>query len=146
MFLKISAKAERPRLRSLLGETLELACETGINPTYLEVLVYGSPPGKRNFGVFQYVFGRIRSRSKWETLCGRILLQPRQGATDREIVRLFAHELGHLRDFQNNRACCLMSRDEKEWRAQEFAEEILEQWERRLLRRPRTAAVRFELQ
>lgn len=70
----------------------------------------------------------------------------RRGATDREIVRLFAHELGHLRDFQDNRACCLMSRDEREWRAQEFAEEILEQWERRLLRRPRTAAVRFELQ
>lgn len=146
MRLKISPKADRPRLRSLLLETLELAQDIGIDPSLVEILVYGAPPGKRSFGVFQYVFGRIGRDGKWETLSGRILLQPRRGAADPEIVHLFAHELGHLRDFQDNRACCLMSRDEKEWRAQEFAEEILEQWERRLLRRPRTAAVRFELQ
>lgn len=43
---------------------------------------------------------------------------------------VFAHELGHLRDFQDDCVCCLMDREEKEARAREFALEVLEQWER----------------
>lgn len=130
MLLRISPKAERPRLRRVLLETAGLAQSVGIDPTDTEVRVFGSPPGKRNFGVFQYVEGWVKWGEEWRKASGRILIQPRRNASEREIVILFAHELGHLRDFQDDRACCHMERDEKERRAREFATEILELWER----------------
>lgn len=131
MLLKVSKKAERPRLRGLLHETLELAHDAGIDATDLEVRVYGSPPGKRkHVGVFQYVEGWVKWGEEWRKVSGRILLQPRRGATDSEIVLLFAYELAYLRDFQDDHACCSMDRDEKERHAREFAAEVFDRWER----------------
>lgn len=146
MLLRMSDKAERPRLRGLLLETLEVAQGAGIDPTNIEVRVYDSPPGKRNYGVFQYVDAWVRRGDEWRRVSGRILLQPRRGATDREIVRLFAHELGHLRDFQDDRACCYMDRDEKERRAREFATEILELWERQRAMPGRLPAISYQFE
>lgn len=63
MRLITSEKAKRPRLRALLWETANIARELGVDPTDLEVRVYGAPPGKRSFGVFQYV--KLVNGSRW---------------------------------------------------------------------------------